>query len=119
MMNYIFLQEAAPGMMNNQLIMFALVILVMYVFFFRPQMKRQKEERKFQQEGIQKGMRVVTNSGIHGKILEVQDNILIIESENSRLKIDRAAVSKEQSASYLPDEKKDKKAKKEEKEDEK
>lgn len=109
MIQSIFLQAAADSPLGG-ILPFALLLVVMYMFFFRPQMKRQKEERKFQSEGLQKGMRVVTTSGIHGKILDISDDTLIIESENSRLKIDRAAVSKEQSAAYLPkEEKKDKK----------
>ncbi len=117
MMTTFFLQAggAAGGSMN--LIMFGLLIVVMYLFFFRPQMKRQKEERKFQEEGIQKGMRIVTTAGIHGKILEVGEKTLIIESENTRLKIDRAAVNKEASSQYLPKEEKDSKDKKDKKEE--
>lgn len=113
----LFLQaEGAPAGGNMNLIMFAMLIVVMYLFFFRPQMKRQKEERKFQEEGIKKGMRVVTNAGIHGKILEIQEKTLIIESENTRFKIERNALNKEASAIYLPKEDKDKgKEKKEEK----
>ena len=77
-----------------------LVLVVMYFFFFRPQLKKQKEEKKFREEGISKGMRIVTTSGIHGKILDVQENVITIESENSRLKIEKSAISKELSAAY-------------------
>ena len=80
--------------------MILLVFVVMYFFMIRPQAKRQKEERKFREE-ISKGMRVVTNSGIHGKLLEVGDTYIILESENSRLKLDKSAISKELSAQYL------------------
>jgi len=119
MIQNIFLQAPGGESPLGSLLPFALLLVVMYMFFFRPQMKRQKEERKFQEEGLKKGMRVVTTSGIHGKILEIQEKTLIIESENTRFKIDRAAVSKESSSTYLPkeekDSKKDKKAKEEEK----
>lgn len=76
-----------------------LVLVVMYFFFFRPQIKKQKDERNFQND-ISKGMRIVTNSGIHGKILELKDDYIIIESENSRLKIDKSVISKELSNRY-------------------
>lgn len=90
MMTTIFLEDTnGPPM----LIFYGLIILVMYMFFFRPQMKRQKEEKKFQQ-GIKKGSRIVTTSGIHAKILDVSDTFVIIESENSRLKIEKSAISK-------------------------
>lgn len=84
----------------GSLLPFLLIIVVMYLFFFRPQMKKQKEETKFRQE-IAKGMRIVTTSGIHGKISDIKDNTLVIESENSRIRIERSAVSKELSAQYI------------------
>lgn len=113
-MTHIFLQAAGGGL--GSFLPLILVLVVMYFFFFRPQLKRQKEEKKFQQE-ITKGMRVVTSSGIHGKILSVDEATVVIESENSRLKVDRSTVSKQMSAAYLPKDSKDKKEK--EKSDEK
>ena len=110
MMHSILLQAGPEGGGMSSVLMFGMVLLVMYFFFFRPQMKKQKEEGRFQDD-LGKGMRVVTNSGIHGKILEVQEKQLVIESENSRLRIDRTAVSKELSAQYQSSTS-DKKAKK-------
>lgn len=112
MMHLIFLQ-AEPSPLSGFLPL-ALVLVVMYFFFFRPQMKKQKEERNFRNE-IKKGMRVVTNSGIHGKILDLQEETLILESENSRLKLDKSAISKELSAVYLSKEEKETKKEKEKK----
>lgn len=82
---------------------FILILVVMYFFFMRPQMKKQKEEKKFR-ESLAKGMRIVTNSGIHGKILDLQETTLTLETENARLKLERSAVSKEMSTPYLPKE---------------
>lgn len=93
-----FLQAAQGGGIMSFL-PFLMILLVMYLFFFRPQMKKQKEEGKFRQE-VKKGNRVVLTSGIHGKILEVQETTLIIEVENSRMKVEKSAVSKELSAQY-------------------
>ena len=95
------LLQAAGGSALGSLLPFLLIIVVMYLFFFRPQQKKQKEENKFRSE-IAKGMRVVTTSGIHGKILEIKDNTVVIESENARLRIERSAISKELSAQYAP-----------------
>lgn len=102
----VFLQAAGGGGFGS-LLPLLLVIVVMYFFFFRPQIKRQKEEKNFQNE-ISKGMRIVTTSGIHGKILDVEDTYIILESENSRLRIDKSAISKSMSAVYLPKEDKKK-----------
>ena len=103
-MKSIFLQDqletqesAGSGM--EVLVFYGLIILIMYMFFFRPQRRRQNEERQFQQE-IKKGTRIVTTSGIHGKILDVGDTYLIIESENSRFKIEKSAISKNMSEQY-------------------
>ncbi len=96
----ILLQAGGGGGLMG-LLPFLLIIVVMYLFFFRPQQKKQKEETKFRSE-ISKGMRVVTTSGIHGKILEIKDNTIVLESENSRIRIERTAISKELSAQYLP-----------------
>lgn len=109
MLGTVLLQAAGGGGLTS-LLPLLLVIVVMYFFFFRPQIKRQREEKKFQQE-IGKGMRVVTNSGIHGKILNIDETTIILESENSRLKIDRSAVNKQMSETYLPKEKDEKKEK--------
>ena len=94
-MNTIFLQS--EGIMG--LAPFILILVVMYLFFFRPQMKKQKEEKLFRDE-VKKGTRIVTTSGIHAKILEVGDTYLVIESENARFKSEKSAVSKELSAQY-------------------
>jgi preprotein translocase subunit YajC len=102
-MKSIFLQapetQESAGSGMEVLVFYGLIILIMYMFFFRPQRRRQNEERQFQQE-IKKGTRIVTTSGIHGKILDVGDTYLIIESENSRFKIEKSAISKNMSEQY-------------------
>lgn len=99
-MLYQFLQAAPSGGGGiASFLPLIMIVLVMYLFFFRPQMKKQKEEKLFRDE-VKKGTRIVTTSGIHAKILEVGDTFLIIESENSRFKIEKSAVSKELSAQY-------------------
>ena len=56
----------------NQLVMIVLMIGVFYFFMIRPQMKKQKELKKFR-EGLKAGDKIVTIGGIHGKILEIAD----------------------------------------------
>jgi preprotein translocase subunit YajC len=80
------------------LIMMGLVMVVIYFFMLRPQMKKAKDEKKFR-ENIKKGDRIVTIGGIHGKINEIRDDSFIIEVEgNNRLKIEKTAVSMTSSA---------------------
>ncbi|WP_299672483.1 preprotein translocase subunit YajC [uncultured Polaribacter sp.] len=80
---------------------FAAMILVLYFFMIRPQMNRQKKEKAFQAE-IKTGSKVITSSGIHGKITEVNntDNTVTIETGAGRIKFERSAISMELSKKY-------------------
>lgn len=95
----ILLQAAADGGgMTQTLIMMGLIMVVFYFFMIRPQMKKSKEEKAFR-EGLQKGDKIVTIGGIHGKILEVRDTNVIIETEGGgRLKLEKSGISKDGSA---------------------
>ena len=69
-----------------------LIIVVFYFFMIRPQMKKQKELKKFR-EGIKNGDKVVTIGGIYGKVVEVAEKTVIIEVEGKmRLKVDKAGL---------------------------
>lgn len=76
----------------QQMIMLVLILVVFYFFMIRPQMKKQKEMKKFR-EGLSIGDKVVTIGGIHGKILEVAESTIVISTESGKLRLDKAAVS--------------------------
>ena len=60
-------------------------------------MKKQKQEKNFNAE-IKVGDKVVTKSGLHGKILNLNDDgTCIIESGAGKLKFERSALSMEMS----------------------
>ncbi|MGB5434929.1 MAG: preprotein translocase subunit YajC [Maribacter sp.] len=75
-----------------------LIFVVAYFFMIRPQMKRQKDEKKFASE-LKRGDRIVTKSGLHGKVVELgeKDASCIIETMAGKLKFDRSAISMEMS----------------------
>jgi preprotein translocase subunit YajC len=78
--------------------MFGSIILVFYFFMLRPQMKKQKDQRKFKDE-VKKGDKVVTLGGIHGKIAEIRDSVFILDVENGgKIKIEKSAISMEYTA---------------------
>ena len=81
---------------------FAAMILVLYFFMIRPQMNRQKKEKAFQAE-IKTGTKVITSSGIHGKISEVNptDNTITIDTGAGKIKFERSSISMELSKKYL------------------
>ncbi len=85
-------QAGEKGSGYQSFIMIGLLIVVFYFFMIRPQMKRSKEQRKFI-ETMEKGQHVITNGGIHGKIVEMQESTVIIETEGGgRLKIEKSSI---------------------------
>ena len=75
-----------------------LMLLVLYFFMIAPQMKRAKKEKKFAAE-LKKGNKVITKSGMHGKIAELndKDNSCVIETQAGKIKFDRSAISMDMS----------------------
>ena len=85
----------------GQLIPLLLILVVFYFFMIRPQMKRAKNEKKFQ-SSIAKGNKIITSSGIHGKIVDIvdSDNTVIVETGAGKIKFERSAISMELSKKY-------------------
>jgi preprotein translocase subunit YajC len=91
----ILLQASQPssGMGLMQIVPLLLIVVVFYFFFIRPQMKRSKDQKKFR-ESLQKGQKVITIGGIHGRIVEIQDTTVTIEVEGQvRLRVEKSAIA--------------------------
>ncbi len=91
----------------GQFLPMILIFVVAYFFMIRPQMKRSKDEKKFAAE-LKKGDRVITKSGLHGKILDLNDKDFscILETMAGKLKFDRSSISMELSKKLNTPEKK-------------
>lgn len=87
------------GGSSSTLIMMGLMILVFWLFMIRPQAKKAKKQKEFI-NNLQKGDKIVTIAGIHGKVNKVNDdNTLELEtSPGSYIKIERSAISMEWTA---------------------
>jgi preprotein translocase subunit YajC len=79
-----------------QLLLLGGMILVFWLFMIRPQAKKAKMAKQFQ-ENLQKGDKIVTIAGIHGNVNKVNEDgtILIETSPGSYLKIEKSAISME------------------------
>lgn len=89
--------QAGEGSPYMSFIMLALIIVVFYMFMIRPQMKRQKELRKFQ-EALQKGDKVIVAGGVYGKVFDVKDDHIVVEiSDNVRIKVIKSTVLRDSS----------------------
>lgn len=89
------LLQSSQGSGSMQFVILAAIVVVFYFFMIRPQMKKQKEERNYRST-LQKGAKIVTIGGIHGRILEVNDRTFMIEIDtNVRIRIEKSAISAE------------------------
>ena len=74
-----------------------LIIVVFYFFMIRPQVKKQKDQKKYVEE-LKKGDKVITTAGIHGKIVDVADTTFLVETEGGhRIRFEKSAISLESS----------------------
>ncbi len=76
------------------LLPFALMFLVLYLLILRPQMKKQRNQQRMIDE-LEKNDEIVTSGGIHGTILNIKDDILVVKiADNVKIEVSRAAVSR-------------------------
>jgi len=77
---------------------FIAMFAVVYFFMIAPQMKRAKKEKKFAAE-LKRGDKVITKSGMHGKVIELndKDSSCVIETLAGKIKFERSAISMEMS----------------------
>jgi preprotein translocase subunit YajC len=79
--------------MISTLIFFALIFFIFYFMILRPQQKRNKE-RQALLNSIKKGDRVVTSSGLHAKIVGVDEKTVLLEAgDGIKLKFERSAIA--------------------------
>lgn len=73
-------------------IMIAAMILIMWLFMWRPESKRRKQMQEFL-ANLKKGDKVITAGGIHAVVKEVKETTLLIEVDsNVTLRIEKNMV---------------------------
>jgi preprotein translocase subunit YajC len=89
--------QGGAGSILPTVIMFGSIILIMYFLMIRPQQRRQKEHQRML-ENVRKGDKVITSSGIHGTITDVDDTTFEIQvSDNARIKFEKSAIASKKS----------------------
>lgn len=77
------------------LALMAAMFFVMWFFMIRPQAKKAKDQRNFI-EALKKGDKIITLGGIHGEVIQVNDNTVLMRVEDGmKLKIEKSAISLE------------------------
>lgn len=89
-------QGGATGGQGGGFTAFVPLILMFAIFYFlliRPQQKKTKQHRELL-NNLNKGDRIVTGGGIHGRITGLSDATLTVEiADKVRVKINRASVA--------------------------
>ena len=78
-------------------------MVVVFVFFIiLPQQRRQKKEKNFI-NSLKRGDKVITKSGIHGKVMELndKDDSCVIETLAGKIKMEKSSLSLELSSKFL------------------
>lgn len=88
------LLQAPAGGSIMQFIFPVAIGLVLYFFMIRPQQRKTTDAKNFR-ESLVKGTRVVTIGGLHGLLVEVGPETVLLEVERGqRLRFDRSAVAR-------------------------
>jgi preprotein translocase subunit YajC len=99
MLNYVILQ-AQSGSMYANLIFIGLIIVVFYFFMLRPQQKKQKDQKVFR-ENLKVGDKVVTIGGVHGKLIEINADTVVIDIDRGvKVTYEKSSISDELSKKY-------------------
>jgi preprotein translocase subunit YajC len=98
-MNTIYFLQAqgqGGGFGGFQFIFLALMIVVFWMFFIRPQAKKAKNQKNFI-TNLQRGDKVVTIAGIHGTINKInEDGTISLEvNPGSYIKMEKSSISME------------------------
>lgn len=78
----------------GNIFLFGAMFVVMYFFMIRPQQKRAKAEKEFE-TSLKVGDKVITKSGLHGRIAELGERTVVLETMSGKLKMERSAISLE------------------------
>ena len=94
--NKLIIQESQTSFVDALLaqLPFFLIFFIIWYFMLRPNMKKQ-EKVKQMQSSLKKGDKVVTIGGIHGKIIEVKTEKVVLKvSNNSEITVDNTAINR-------------------------
>jgi preprotein translocase subunit YajC len=81
----------------NQIFPIVLMIAVFYFLLIRPQQQRAKKEKAFE-AALKVGDKIITKAGIHGKIAELNEDTIVVETMAGKIKMEKSAISMEISA---------------------
>ena len=95
MTNLVLAAQAAQGSGMSMIIMMVAIFAIMWFFMIRPQQKRQKEIKQFQNQ-LAEGAQIVTSGGIYGTVDEITDKTVLIKVDGDvKLRMDKNSIVKD------------------------
>lgn len=92
---YLQAQGGMENMMPLLLLMMGIFLVVQFVIVGPKQKKREKEMANFI-DGLSNGSKIITTSGIHGKYIKTEENLMVVEIDtNVKVRMDKAALNYE------------------------
>jgi len=90
----IFLQADGGGSALVSLLPLVAIFLVFYFLLFLPNQRRQKKQQEMLQN-LKNGDRVVTSGGVHGTIVGLRDEYIVLRvpPDSVKLEVQRSAVA--------------------------
>lgn len=103
MLNFATADTATGGGILGLIWPFLLMFAVFYFLLIRPQQKKNKARTQML-NAIQKGERVTTIGGLHGTIVEITDDIVVLQvNDATKMTFDRSAVSSRKESATTPE----------------
>ncbi|MGG5578515.1 preprotein translocase subunit YajC [Myroides sp. C15-4] len=80
----------------QQFLPMILIFVAIYFFMIRPQQKKMKQEKEYE-ASLKVGDRIITKSGLHGRIAELNELTVVVETMAGKLLMERSAISMDMS----------------------
>lgn len=76
----------------SSLLFIVILFAIMYFLFFRPSQVQQKKHKEMI-ESLQKGEKVISSGGIHGKITQIKDSTVKLKiADNTEIEIEKSMI---------------------------
>lgn len=86
------LQQQPGGSQWSGIILIAVLFVLFWLFFIRPQNKKNKEQQQFR-ESLKKGDKVITIGGIHGIVDDVKERTVILSVDtNAKIEVEKSSI---------------------------
>lgn len=88
-------KKAAPQQSSWKSMIVPVALIVVMIFLFSRANKKQQRQRQEMMNKIVKGSKVLLNSGVYGKIVEVRENEFLVEiAENVRVLVIKEGIAR-------------------------